>query len=474
MVDYKELALELANFETAGVTITDIIADPDPILRKRGDDARIFEDIMSDAQVTQAVLNRKNRVLLDDDYQWTAGNPQGDTPSEDAERLRDSLVADLENVNMTEVISAILDAPYYGFTPIEIFWRGAKNRWQIKDLSARPNHWFKFAPEGLSFNGEIGSNKNLVPAGKILLARHHPKYENPYGIRLLSRCLWPVIFKKAGVKFYAQFIERYGLPSVFATAAQNATATEKQEAATNLSQLRQGGSGVVPFGTDVTLVSAGSHHADIHERYLAYWNAEISKVLMGQTLTAELSGETGSYAAAETHKEVGGDIAKADRKMVTQAMNELAWIYAQINAPHVPAPIFSFGTPEDLSARADLDGKLYSMGVDFNESYIEKTYGLSRELFSIRPRVEASTAEPFSFAAFASSGSEPAADELAALKLEKLLSKDAEAVMEKITEAKDLEEVQEILTQANYGNEEIEKILNAVLINGVGAGMAGV
>lgn len=469
-VDYQALALELANFETAGVFITDIIADPDPILRKRGDDARIFEDIMSDGQVTQAVMNRKNRVLLDDDYKWAAGKPQGGSPSPEAEALKNALLSDLENVNMTEVISAILDAPYYGFTALEIFWKGAKSRWSIKDISARPNHWFKFAEGGLSFNGETGTGINLVPAGKVLLARHHPKYENPYGVRLLSRCLWPVIFKKAGARFYAMFIEKYGLPNVFATAAQNATAEEKKEAAVNLQQLRQGGSGVVPFGTNVSLVSAGSHHTDIHERYLAHWDAEISKILMGQTLTSELSGDTGSYAAAETHKEVGGDIAKADRKMVTQAMNELAWLYTQVNAPHIAAPVFGYGTPEDLSARAELDTKLYSIGVDFNESYVEKTYGISKEFFTIRSRAEA---EQSNILGFASSRSKQSGEEKAAAELEKLLVKDTDAVMTKIANAEDLEEIQEILLEAEYANDEITKILNAVLINGVGAGLAG-
>lgn len=471
-IDYKALAEELANFEGAGVFITDIIADPDPVLRKRGDDARIFEDIMSDDQVTQAVMNRKNRVLLDDSFSWYAGDPKGDNPTPEAELLKDRLCEDMERANMTETISGMLDAPYYGFTVIEILWRGAPAWWHIKDLVPRPNHWFRFDQEGrLCFVGERGTAGEPVPEGKFLLVRHHPKYENPYGIRLLSRCLWPVIFKKAGIKFYAEFVEKYGLPFVLGTAAAGAEEADKQKAAEGLSTLRRGGSGVVPYGTSVELLAAGSHHADVHQGYINFWNASISKVLMGQTLTAELSGDTGSYAAAETHKEVSGDIANADRKMVTQGMNELAWIYAQVNNPDAAAPIYSYDTPEDLSARADLDTKLCGMGVEFEQEYIMQTYGISKEHFKMRePRQQQMM--PYG-GAFAKADIDGPAVMRAAGRLEKIAGGRLDGILKKISEAADAEEAEDMLAEMDLSDAETEEIMRAVLINGCGAGLQG-
>ena len=76
-----ELATELATRQNAGVTLGELegwlntLPDPDPVLRKRGEDATVLEDLAADDQVTTAMLSRKNRVLNCPDFTLRAGAP---------------------------------------------------------------------------------------------------------------------------------------------------------------------------------------------------------------------------------------------------------------------------------------------------------------------------------------------------------------------------------------------------------------
>ena len=61
-------------------------------------------------------------------------------------------------------------------------------------------------------------------------------------------------------------------------------------------------------------------------------NAEISKAVLGQTLTTEI-GERGSYAAAQAHNEVREHLAAADRPIVRGAICQNGADVIQGSAP---------------------------------------------------------------------------------------------------------------------------------------------
>lgn len=288
---------------------------------------------------------------------------------------------------MRSVISAMLDAPFYGFTPLELNWKFAGDWWHLADIVARPFHWFRFDSNNEPvFVGEYGSYCALpipLPSGKFVFVTHHATYDNPYGLRLLSRCLWPVSFKRGGLSFYARFVERHGMPWVVGEAPVKAEAHEKAEMARNLARMVQDAVAVIPNGASVTLESAGQAQGEIHEKFLGRQDKAISKILMGQTLTVEMEGKN-SQAAAQTHNDVAEGLADADKAMVVDAWNEIAWLYAQVNAPAgVFAPLAMYDEPEDLNAQADLDRKLTEIGVQFREEHFTEVYGLKESEFTV-------------------------------------------------------------------------------------------
>lgn len=392
-LDVFDLTTELATRRNAGLYLGDVgtwltqLPDPDPVLRKRAEDAEVLMELVADDQVTTAMLARKYRVQNCPHYCFRPGAPDGKDADAKARLVYERLVADLERTNLRTIISSILDAPFYGMTPLELCWELEGGWWHLRDIVARPYHWFAFDQQNRPlFRGAYGqscADPVLLSELKFVIAVHQPSYDNPYGLRLLSRCLWPVAFKRGGLQFYAKFVERHGMPWIVGNAPPQAKAMEKREIAVDLSRMVQDCVAVMPAGSDVKFLTAGTTQAQLHEDFLARQDRAISKVLMGQTLTIETDGKN-SLAATEAHKGVADDIAEADKAMVADAFNEICWVYARQNVgPDVLAPLFSYEEPQDLLSKADLDLKLKSMGAKWLRPHLEGDYGLKPDEFEL-------------------------------------------------------------------------------------------
>ncbi|MDR2605636.1 MAG: DUF935 domain-containing protein [Desulfovibrio sp.] len=406
--DAASLSTEIATRQNAGLDFAGISAlwlnqlpDPDPILRKRGDDAVVLAELSADDQVTTAMLSRKNRVLNAPQYAFRPGAPDGEQPKPAAKKLYEELMRDLERTNLRTLISGILDAPFYGMTPLELLWSGAGGWWHLTDIVARPYHWFAFDTENRPFfRGEMGfaaaaSDPKPLPPGKYVIVTHHATYDNPYGLRLLSRCLWPVVFKRGGLQFYAKFTERHGMPWVVGKAPKGVESKDKQDMAASMARMVRDCVAVIPAGSEVEFLAPGNTQHTLHEQFIARQDKAISKLLMGQTLTVEMEGRNNSQAAATTHEDVAEGLAASDKAMVADAMNEIAWLYARVNAgPDVLAPLFAFEEPEDLVGRADLDKKLYDMDVEFLPQHFEENYNLKPDEFAMRAKPAAPDPDP--------------------------------------------------------------------------------
>ena len=373
------LSREIATRGTAWdwSSLMGMMPDPDPVLTKLHGGVELLESLTADDHVICCIQDRKS-ATLGLEWRWKAGARTDEKPDAAALKLRDDLAADLERADMESLISQIIDAPLYGFTPIEILWEAEAGRLRIKDLRALPCRWFGFdtwgKPKFLSqknpFEGED------LPFGKFVFARHYPTYSNPYGLRLLSRCFWPVAFKKGGLQWWVTFAEKYGLPWVIGKYGSASKKEDREEMLTRLSAMVRDAVAVIPEGASVDLLTHKGGGQTVHERLCAAMDRSISKAIMGQTLTAEV-GEKGSYAASKTHETVLESYQEADQKLVKTTMEEIAWIYGLVNAPAVSPPEWAWYEEEDLQAdRAERDGKnCENSGLKLSKSYLVRTYG---------------------------------------------------------------------------------------------------
>lgn len=360
-------------------SLANILPDPDIVLRKQGKDIKIYKELLCDPHVFACTQSRKAGVLSLD-WDINRGVENNDSSIDDLKNL-------LKSLDIHKLISDILDATQYGFQPLEIIWHKSKSGHIMPSkIIAKPQEWFCFDDDNnLKFRTKENYYGEIVPDKKFLLAQNNPSYNNPYGERTLSRVFWAVTFKKGGLKFWVVFTEKYGMPHLVGKHPRGASREETNTLADMLEDMVQDAIAVIPDDSSVEIQEANkSSSAEIYEKLIDKMNSEISKAVLGQTLTTEI-GSTGSYAAANTHMAVRQDIIDSDKKLVESVINQLIrWIY-EINFSNAEIPVFEMFTPEDVDLTlAQRDKILSDTGVKFTKEYFIKNYGLEEEDFEIR------------------------------------------------------------------------------------------
>ena len=355
------------------------LPDPDPVLRKTGHDLSVYRELTADAHVWSCIQSRKSGTLS---CEWEIR--QGPESGSCGRRAFNIIKEMMERLDVNQIVSDMLDAPLWGVSPIEVIWKPGP-LWLPEELVGRPPEWFVFDDQNrlrfLSKDNQI--HGELVPDRKFLLARHHADYFNPYGQRVMSRCFWPVVFKRGGFKFWAVFTEKFGMPWPIGRVPKGTNENERNEIYNALNRMVQDAVCVINDDQSVELLeSAGkSSSASIYEALISAANREISKAVLGQTLTTELD-QGGSYAATREHMEVRRDLVDQDKRMVSGQFNLLFRWVVELNFPGAAPPEFVLYQAEDMRKDlAERDKILVNQGVRFSRSYYQRNYNLGDEDF---------------------------------------------------------------------------------------------
>jgi phage gp29-like protein len=356
------------------------LPDPDPILQKMGKDITALQGLLADSHM-ESVWSVRCSVTSGAEW-FIASGADGRREKEASEAFS----AELAALDIPRIIEEMMDAVAYGYAPLEIIWQAHNGRWSIGDIVGKPPEWFEFDQENkLVFKtGVIGTEP--LPENRFLVVRHRSSYANPYGDKVFSKCYWPCVFKRKGQQWWTVFIEKYGGAFLYGTYPDNWGEERRQQLLTSLEVMIADAVAIIPEGSDVhieALANKGSV-SNVHAEYISAANSELSKAVLGQTLTTEI-GEKGSYAAAKAHNLVREDLAAADRLRICAAFNRLAAVYTLYNfGEGVIPPKFEFVQDEDLQLeRVERDVELYSMGWRPTKTYITREYGIPEEDFDL-------------------------------------------------------------------------------------------
>ena len=380
---YEEIANRLTAYDFQ-LTIG-LLPDPDPILKKLPDAGYpLLTGLLSDPHLMSLITQRKMKTLKNE-YRWTPGDD-----TESAKNILEQFESDLSKMGKKKIydlFTQILDAPFFGYVPIELIWAADSGFIRLKDIRPLPQHWFGFAakdntPRFLSRNHPWEGE--LLPDNKFVIASHQPTFENPYGIRLLSRCYWAIEFKRGGIKLWLAFLERFGVPSLIGKYPRGFTKTERNELVEKLLQLSQRSVGIVPEGGAVEILDTKSaSSSDIFEKLRSAMNKETSAVILGQASALDI-GDQSTYASSKVVGESIDDLIESDKLLLKSTMNDIAAMYTRINSHETSPPTLSFYEDSDpKSDHAKRDEVLTRTGVQFTEKYYEKTYGLKLDEFKL-------------------------------------------------------------------------------------------
>lgn len=317
-----------------------VLPNPDYTLRMLGKTHDAFDSILSDSHVIGEIRAVRSRLLAYDIQL---------KPGDDSEPAKRAL--ELCNLWMSkspakgklwnDVTWNLGEAVFKGMRVHELEWTMTDNLLLPKSIVDVPNRrWIfdndnqlKLLTKQNPYNGEE------IPDKRFLLTRHMHDSENPYGVALLSSCLWPYTFKHGGFRMFYKYCERFGMPWPVGKYPQGTLPNEQQELLDALLNLREDTAAAIPDGNTIELIESKSSGSTLPQKIIIdSCNREMSKALTSQTLATE-QGQNGSRAAAQTGHSRESEVTESDRRIIEASYEEIfAWI-TEFNIGHdVPSP----------------------------------------------------------------------------------------------------------------------------------------
>jgi phage gp29-like protein len=357
------------------------LPNPDPILKKAGVDQTVYRELLTDPHVGAVASSRKAGVKS---MQWEI--EPGEAPAQVVDFIR-GIFAD--HIDVPRTTSQILNAPLFGYQPFEAMWGRVGNLAITTDLVAKPSEWFVYSDKNeLLFRTRNNWNGEPVGPRKFLVARHEDSYENPYGEPALSKAFWWVSFKKGGIKFWVTFAEKYGMPFAVGKLPSGRDEKHRRDLLAGMKKMVQDACAVINDDQSIELLEAAGKSAssDLFKSLCEYCDTQISKGIVGQTLTTEIGQTGGANAAAQTHKDVLDEITSGDSRIVEGIYDSLIRWNVEVNFAYTgKLPKFKLFYPEDLGRKADLSKKISDLGPRFTRAYFEEELNLKPDHFELPP-----------------------------------------------------------------------------------------
>jgi len=363
--------------------LLDILPDPDQILEDNEYDYGIYRNLLTDPHLMAAIQQRKQQILQMDYEIESNGN------EEKIKQIKEII----NNLPIQTILSDILDCIFFGYSVQEVIYDYINNQIIPIDLIYKPQEWFIFNQKNELMirryeNGSyIFQEGETLPPLKFIVNQYNPTYDNPYGEKILSRCYWPITFKRTTIEFWQTMVEKFGMPYLIGYYATGATIQEQEELLDQLEELQKNNIGVLDtkfYGQIEIKESPKYDIGQLYELLVKFHNTEIAKAVLTVTLTIDI-GATGSYKLGEVHKQMLEYIGLTDKKIAEAGINKLLEYWNYLNYGIIEdTPKFKLKKKEEIIASsAKRDETLRKMGIKFTDKYYQKRYNLSREDFTM-------------------------------------------------------------------------------------------
>lgn len=385
--------------------VRDILPPTDTVLVSLGGDLREYEKLLRDGQV-QSLMGQRLDALIATEWVVEPGGPdKADKMA--ADFLREMLAA-LEWDRITRRMHMGL---LYGHSVAECMWGRDGAHVTLDAVRVRKPWRFGYSPEGGLLLRQVATAACIpMPPRKFWLSTWGADDDDtPYGRGLGHSLWWPVFLKRNGAKFWATYLDRYGVPPSKSTYPANATDEDKRKALAAAQALRSEGAVAVPEGFDITLIESTSKGAGDFSAFLGYWDDEIAKVILSQTGTSKIGQYSGT---AEVHNMVRLELVKSDGDLLCASFNEgpAKWL-TEWNWPGAKPPnVWRKVDDGREAAQLDRDTKLHAMGLELKDAAVEGRYGPEWQKAGATSRQAGS---PAAFAESAAPMSRDEADDLA-------------------------------------------------------------
>lgn len=349
-------------------------ADAGDVLRQM----ELFEEMEEkDPHLFSQLQTRKNAVAgLDFEL-----IPFGDDDRD--KEIADFIQEQLNGIEGFEDIETdLLDAIGKGFAVSEIMWGYDEGHVVVREIKAR--HQKRFFWDSLDDSFRVRTKDEpegvWLPENKFIVHKYKARSGHTSRAGILRVVAWMYLFKNYDLKDWVSFAEVYGLPLRLGKYQPGASEADKLALMQALIQIGADAAGIIPDGTTIDFITTEkTSSSDLYERLARYCDEQISKAILGQTLTSDSGG--GSYAQSKTHNDVRHDLTVADCKALASTLRrDLIRPLCLFNFgedKRIPYIRFDCEESEDLTQTAEILGVLIEKtGLRVPTSFIYKKFSI--------------------------------------------------------------------------------------------------
>jgi SPP1 gp7 family putative phage head morphogenesis protein len=325
----------------------------------------LYEEIMLDGHLTSVV---EKRIMAVTNCQWMFVDAKG----KEVDFMNDWI----DTPDFELVVEEILNSKIWGYTMLEFdfYKEGGVGVFLIPRKHMRPElgmvAYEQTANVGINIREGIYAN-TVLEAGK----------EKNLG--LLLKAAQYVIYKRGNFGDWAQFAEIFGMPLIDAV-WDGYDENQRLMLLKALEEMGGGGQLVRPAGTELNFIQGGTNNptGDLYKNLIECCNAELSKLILGQTETTESSPGSG-YAQAAQHGETEDDINRSDRNFVRRILNRRLCKMFEANGIDLNGGYFKIKNDyeEKLSKSDQLNLELRLKnegGIPIDDDHFYETYGIEK------------------------------------------------------------------------------------------------
>lgn len=292
-------------------------------------------------------------------------------------------VEDLINDDgFAEARSHLPDAINKSYAVVEMMWeyeRGRLRPVEYKDRDARFFQFDRLTLRNLRLAVDGSLEGEELPQAKFL--RHLPRTKMGIPLRrgLARPAAWAYLIQQFTLQDWAAFSEVYGMPLRVGKYNAGASPADKRTLLKAVASIANDAAAIIPTGMEIEFHKVdGQHGAAVFGGLLEYVDKQISKLVVGQTMTSD---DGSSLGQAKIHNEVRLDILRADCKQLAATINrDLIRPFVDLNFgpqdryPTVELPV---PDPEDVAALSQALGVLVPLGLKVKQTEIREKLALS-------------------------------------------------------------------------------------------------
>ncbi len=325
-----------------------------------------------------SVLGTRKRAVSQLDVVVEAASEDANDQA-NAELVRQWIARDA----LEDELFGILDAIGKGFSVTELVWETSEKDWQPKKLCLVDPRFFQIdRGDGRTLRlREQGAYTDLAPY-KFIVHTHQAKSGLPIRGGLARIAAWAYLFKNYAIKDWVAFAEIYGQPMRVGKYPLSATADDRHTLLRAVSQIGTDAAAIIPEGMMIEFVRAegASANAGIYKDLCEFLDKQVSKGVLGQTLTTEVGSDGGARALGDVHNQVRGDIRGSDKKQLGATLTEqLARPLVELNrGPQKAYPRIKLMDPEfhDPEKVLKVAGEAAKLGLRISKQDVLKKVGL--------------------------------------------------------------------------------------------------